>query len=126
MGTQRNVIQEIKKMDNGFYVHFGLLNGLQRSLKRYFKECPNSIKLLINCDGMSITKNSGSQFWPILVSLYTNIRTEPFPIGVYHGLSKPKNVNIYLNHFINETTEILKNGILYNGKICSVHCRHRL
>lgn len=122
MQTERKVTQQIKKMDNGFYVHFGLLHGLQRLMERYCKEiCSNSvIKLLINCDGMSLTKSSGSQFWPILVSIYTDIRTEPFPVGVYHGFSKPKNANNYLNDFINEMTEIHRNGFLYNDKLYKV------
>lgn len=120
MQTQRKATQQIEKMDNGSYVHFGLVNGLQRSMEKYFKECPDSIKLLINCDGMSLSKSSGSQFWPILVSIYMDICTEPFPIDVYHGSSKPKNANIYLSYFINEMIEILRNGILYNGKICKI------
>lgn len=120
MQTQRKAKQQIQKMDNGSYVHFGLFNGLIRSIERYFKECPDSIKLLINCDGMSLSKSSGSQFWPILASIYMNIRTEPFLIGVYHGLSKPKSANVYLSYFINDVIEILKNGILYNDKIYKV------
>lgn len=99
MKTERKATQHIEKMDNGFYVHFGLLNGLLRSLERYFEECPDSIKLLINCDGMSLSRSSGSQFWSILVSIYTNVRTEPFPVGVYHDFSKPKNANTYLSFF---------------------------
>jgi len=64
MQTERKVTQQIEKMDNGFYVHFGLLHGLQRLIEKYCKEiCSNSvIKLLINCDGMLLTKSSGSQF----------------------------------------------------------------
>lgn len=120
MKTVRKASQHIEQMDNGFYVHFGLLNGLLRSLEIHFEECPDSIKLLINCDGMSLSKSSGSQFWPILVSIYTDIRTEPFPVGIYHGFSKPKDANTYLSFFINEAIEILRNGILYNNKICKV------
>lgn len=115
--TQRKASQYIMEMDNVFMY---ILDFLQHSLERYFKECPDSIKLLINCDGMSLTKSSGSKFWPILMSIYTNIRIEPFSVGVYHGRSKPKNANTYLTSFIDEIISILKNGVLYKGRTCKI------
>lgn len=44
----------------------------------------------INVDGLPLSKSSGSQFWPIMASIEEiDIYTEPFLIGVYHGMSKP-------------------------------------
>ncbi|XP_077257642.1 uncharacterized protein LOC143894866 [Temnothorax americanus] len=95
---------------NGSYVHFGLVVGLQRSIEKYFVQVPDSVKLLINCDGMSLSKSSGSQFWPILVSIQADVYIRPFAVGIYHGYSKPTNANEFLRPFVNEMTEIQQNG----------------
>lgn len=110
--------QITKTIDNGSYVHFGLITGLQRSIEKYFRQVPDSVKLLINCDGMSLSKSSGSQFWPILVSIQADIYTKPFAVGIYHGYSKPKNANEYLRPFVNEIIEIQRNGFLWRKEVC--------
>ena len=66
-------------------------------------------------DGISLFKSSTSQFWPILALIAGT--DKPFPIGVYHGNSKPTSVNDYLLKFVEETNEILRTGIVYNGKM---------
>ena len=65
----------------------------------------NTIKLLINVDGVPISKSSGSQFWPILGLIIGIPNSKPFYIGIYHGTSKPDNSNSYLKDF---TTDIYK------------------
>jgi len=76
MHTPKNATREIKKIAGGSYIHFGVADGLLRSLTKYFKECPNTIDLLINVNGISMSKSSTSQFWPILVFIFSNIRTK--------------------------------------------------
>ncbi|XP_032682276.1 uncharacterized protein LOC116849334 [Odontomachus brunneus] len=119
MHTPRSGISEIMKtFNNGVYVHFGLVNNLQRSIGKHLEEVPKSVKLLINCDGMSLSKSSGSQFWPILVSIQADVYTEPFAVGIYHGYSKPENANEFVRPFINEIIKIEQNGFFYGGKKC--------
>lgn len=40
-----------------------------------------------------------------------DIYTSPFIIGVYHGMSKPKDANKFLIDFINDFIFLLQNGI---------------
>lgn len=52
---------------------------------------PREVKININIDGLPLSKSLGSQFWPILASIeIIDLYTEPFAVGVFHGMSKPK------------------------------------
>jgi len=53
MHTPKNATREIKKIAGGSYIHFGIADDLLRSITKYFKECPNTIDLLINVDDIS-------------------------------------------------------------------------
>lgn len=91
-----------------------------RCLKTYFKLPPTEIKININIDGLPLSKSSGSQFWPILISIETNMMyTEPFVVGMYHGMSKPNDANEFLRPFVEEASVVLQNGLI-NGQSCNV------
>jgi len=112
----KNATQEIKKIAGDSCIHFGVADGLLRSITKYFKECSNNIDLLINVDSISMSKSSTSQFWPILVFIFSNVRTKPFAAGVYHGISKPNDVNQYLSPLVNELILLEEHGFNYHGK----------
>ena len=79
----------------GLYDNFGLENVLIQVLKySHFKG--KSIQLLINTDGLPISKSSGSQFWPILGLIRNDFElgNVVFVIGLYHG---NKNRQIKMN-----------------------------
>lgn len=74
-----------------------------------------SIELLINIDGLPLSKSSSSQLYPILCSLFEyphNI----FVIGVYHGYEKPTSANKLLEDFVQEATEFVNNDFTCQGK----------
>jgi len=62
MHTPKYATREIKKIAGGSYIHFGVVDGLLRSIAKYFKVCPNTIDILINVDDLSISNSSSSQF----------------------------------------------------------------
>jgi len=67
--TPRNASANIKSLGNGHYIHFGIASTLKRSIQIYSKFIKgNEIKLNINIDGLPLSKSSGSQFWPIIVT----------------------------------------------------------
>lgn len=73
----------VKTVPPGIYYHFGISNGIQKYIDKYFS-C-DYIKLVIGVDGLPLTKSSSSTFWPIL----GYIRQESqivFPIGVMRSL----------------------------------------
>jgi len=56
---------------------------------------------MINIDGLSITKSSNSQVWPILGSIYEY--NHVFIIGIYFDKEhKPASSNEFLHGFVQE------------------------
>ena len=117
--TARSVT--IKKVNPGTYFHFGLRQGILRSLNRLnLKTVPVKIELFVNIDGIPLTKSSNSQFWPILV-IIRGIRCScPFVVGIYHGSTKPAFANEYLKDFIDEAVQLETEGIVFRDSNIAV------
>lgn len=78
------------------------------------------MKVNVNIDGLPLVKSSNSCFWAILGSIVADFYTEPFEIGVYHGLTKPNDVNEFLRPFVNDFIGRLQLGVNVDGKIVQV------
>ncbi|XP_044738485.1 uncharacterized protein LOC123300077 [Chrysoperla carnea] len=120
MKTPRDVTGKIIHGNGGSYFHFGISNGLIRSLNKYYDVNPDVILIQLNCDGMSFSKSSNSQFWPLLAAIEADFYTEPFLIGLFHGFSKPNDFNVYINPFVDEMKDLQNNGIMINNKTIDV------
>ncbi|KAB0790363.1 hypothetical protein PPYR_15268 [Photinus pyralis] len=121
MCTPKNTSASIITLSGGRYVHLGLANGICNNIKQHFTTLPNEIKLNINIDGLPISKSSTSQFWPILAAIYSEYYTEPFVIGVFHGMKKPDDSNVFLKPFVDELKSIFQSGsIIIKGKIIPI------
>lgn len=103
-----------KKLITGEYVHFNVKNTLLNILSQT-KNSPNILELSINIDGLPLFHSSKTQFWPIL-GLVKNV-CEPFVIGIYCEKSKPNSLSQFLEDFINDMSDLLKNGIEYNKSL---------
>lgn len=119
MKTPRDVTGKIVNGNGGSYFHFGITHGLTRSINKYYV-CPATILIQLNCDGMSFSKSSSSQFWPLLAAIKADFYTEPFLVGLFHGHSKPNNFNVYINPFVDDMKDLHNNGIKINGKTINV------
>lgn len=110
----------IKQFSNGSYQHFDIESQILKycSVMGY-KEV---IHLDINVDGLPLFDSSRTQLWPILARIveYEKI----FPIGIFLGKTKPKDLHEYLQAFVSNMTEILKNGILFENKRIEVRIRY--
>ncbi|KAM0727560.1 hypothetical protein ACS0PU_005809 [Formica fusca] len=106
-------ISEIQKMEPGIYYHFGLSEAIK---KLYKDDGSNTIEVLINIDGLPLSKSSSSQIYPILCSLYSN-PTKIAAVGIYHGYEKPINANEFLLQFVNEAIDLTTNNININESI---------
>ncbi|XP_039290977.1 uncharacterized protein LOC120352795 [Nilaparvata lugens] len=108
----------IKQVSPGLYYHFGVEEGI---ISSPLKKCPiddlssTTLNLHINIDGLPLTKNSCSQFWPIWDTKRLS-STPPFLIGCYHGYSKPDSANAFLENFVADINICLCNGIDFNGR----------
>lgn len=107
--TPRNV--KLLSLAGGTYYHFGIEKGI-RSLLDQKEKIPTTVELLLNVDGLPISKSTPSQLWPILCSLsYTLSESSVFPIGIFHGNKKPSDAAQYLSHSIDEMKSLITNGI---------------
>lgn len=95
---------QIQTVLPGIYYHFGLANGIQRYIDKYFSD--ETIKLVIEVDGLPLAKSSGSTFWPIL-GYIRQLNQTVFPIGLYWGHEKPGDSNIFMNDFIEEVKDLI-------------------
>lgn len=111
IGNIRNVIP-------GRYYHFGLKSGIKTFLSTKLTE----INLAIGVDGLPLSKSSNSQFWPILAYII-GVEKTVFPVGIYHGYTKPKCTNEFLSDFILEAKELITEGIVLNGSIIQVRIK---
>ncbi|CAI6342671.1 unnamed protein product [Macrosiphum euphorbiae] len=116
---------EICNMTNGTYIHLGFENMLIPVLELYYKNVgisDNNLKIGINIDGLPLVKSSKSQIWPILVSIlnFKELRTNVFPIGIFHGYQKPQSVEEFFNPFVSDILKVLKDGLYVCGKLLNV------
>lgn len=109
MGTVRKI--ETVEMSGGIYHHF----GLERAVKHIFREKSlkqkqvEDIKLLINVDGLPISKSGTKSLWLILCS---EIDCEKvYPVGVFYGENKPNNANDFIKPFVDEAISLCKDGL---------------
>ena len=97
----------------GTYSYLGIKAGILEALK-HTNQDEDNLFLDINIDGVPLTKSSNSQLWPILGSI--NNSDFVFVIAVFHSFSKPSCVNDYLNDFIVEAKQLIKDGLNYNDR----------
>lgn len=112
----RSLPCQISKMGEGKYLHFGLKEMIEVFIMLYNIDLnlTNNFIMYFGIDGIPISKSSKSNFWPILLNIkgYKLV----LPIGVYHGKGKPSDINVYLEKFLTELDDVLKNGLLVNSK----------
>jgi len=98
--TPRNT--NIIELAGGSYWHYGLNNIIENLKKEYtkLKVAVNEFQLILNVDGLPLSKSSKSTFWPILVS--DKILENVYMVGCYYGKEHPTDSNRFLQTFINE------------------------
>lgn len=112
---------DINSIGGGSYYHFGL-NGIIEKMLNELKDI-KKIDLLLNVDGLPLSRSSTASFWPILCS---NTKSKKvYIVGAFYGYRKPDNCNEFLGPITHEL-EILSNvGYMKNGKQVQI-CLHAL
>lgn len=111
LSTPRHIFS--KSVAPGIYSHIGIKNAV-KNLINFLDNKPERINLLINIDGLPISKSSNSQIYPILCSL-AEYPQYVSAIGIYHGYEKPNNANDFLSDFVIEATELSQQGFTLNN-----------
>jgi hypothetical protein len=101
----------------GLYHHFGILNSLNNVFKNQVS-IPLVIKVAINIDGLSLSKSSSSQLYPILATVKNckELNNIVFPIDIYHGNEKPSCFYNFLEDFVSEAIDLYGKDINVCGK----------
>lgn len=107
--TPRSQDYNIVEIGGGHYHHFGLEQQLLKlgELLTFSTET-ESAEIILNVDGLPISRSSKSQLWPIL-GMVNNSQTyrKPFLIGLYYGnSSKPKDSNEFLKPLVIELQSV--------------------
>lgn len=113
LNTPRSITTKI--VEPGSYFHFGLQKCIENLLCKHSSiETLNRVEIFINIDGLPLSKSSQSQVYPIQCCLAVN-RNNVDMIGIYHGNEKPKDVNKFLEDFVNDANNCIKNGFYFKG-----------
>ena len=121
--TARTV--NLKPVTPGQYFHFGLNNCIKNILDRLDTKSIsiiNNLAVQINVDGLPLCKSSSSQVYPILANI-VGFQELVEMIGIYHGNEKPQNANEFLNDFVKEAIELVRNGFSYSSQHFSVEIK---
>lgn len=105
----------LKIVPPGEYYHQGLVNELVRVLLKYDIK---TVDLTLNIDGLPLSKSSGKQLWPILISI-AGVQGE-IMVGAYCGYKKPDDINLFLEDFVSEVIYLINNGLEINGRLLPV------
>lgn len=92
---------KLKCVAPGQYYNFRLCAGIQRFALHKL----NEIQVFISLDGLPLTKNSNSQFWPILACI-PGTNKMVFPVGVYHSFAKPKDSDVFISDLNEEAKNV--------------------
>lgn len=92
----------IRNIDPGKYSHFGLTPGILRYALLNLSE----LQIAVGIDGLPLAKSSNAQLWPILAYI-VDMPKIVFPVGIYHGNSKPSSSDDFLADFISEAKELI-------------------
>lgn len=105
-----------KKKTVGQYVYLGIRNALEKRITKGIYD-EDTINILVYIDGMSVYRNSNSQLWPILVNIHhKKYNSKPLIAALFHGNSKPLNLQEYLGDFVKECISLINNGITLHDR----------
>lgn len=112
---------DLKAVHPGSYIHFGLKKSILKliePLENNNSIVDNMLYIQVNIDGLPISKSSGNQLWPVMISTFYNKNIEI--VGIYQGNEKPKDSNVFLKDFVDEALLILSHGINYLNKTLNI------
>jgi hypothetical protein len=106
----------IRSISGGNYTHIGLEKNLRKQLSEGFIEFQDgdnlSLTVSLSFDGLPISRSSNSQFWPIQ-GICNQSKFGVFVIGIFHGKTKPTNVEEFLQELVMELSHLGTNGFEY-------------
>ena len=75
----------IVELNNGTYVHIGLVKGLEARLQNGTRRDVSKLHVDINIDGLTYSESSSVDVWPILARSVDLFDCKPFVVGIFCG-----------------------------------------
>ncbi|CAN8023457.1 unnamed protein product, partial [Ixodes persulcatus] len=116
-------ISDSIQLEDGTYHYFGLTESLKKEVESGLLSGGTHMSLIINIDGLPLSRSSANQFWPILVLVHESKMRVLFTAALYFGKSKPKCLEGFLSDFINELLHLITGGLLHGSITYSVSIR---
>lgn len=99
----------------------GISEGLHKSLAEFHE---GNTELIINVDGLPLTKSGKICFWPILCQIfYKSDIYRLFVVAIYCGVSKPNSLSSFFKEFIIELNDLQARGFISHGKTFNVQLK---
>lgn len=97
---------KVVRTQDGTYYYANLFRNLKILLSKLDFDI-GDMYIDFNIDGLPLSRSSRSDLWPILARVYnTKFKSDVFLIGGYHGISKPKDLNLFFKHFVREILDL--------------------
>ncbi|XP_036146886.1 uncharacterized protein LOC118644169 isoform X2 [Monomorium pharaonis] len=122
LSTPRSI--PVKNIGNGQLWYKGIRSNIRSKLSKEYFAANQEIVMDVNIDGMKPFPQSHSQkeFWPILGN-FAN-QDAPFIIAVFYGDGKPNNLNLFLEEYVAEVSDLQENGFEFNETIYPFRVRN--
>ncbi|KYN50128.1 hypothetical protein ALC62_00156, partial [Cyphomyrmex costatus] len=122
--TPRNKVV-VSKMEPGEYIHFDLEIGICNVLSHFpIKSLPSQLNIDFNTDGCYLDRSGSIHIWPIQCRIVNVKHTKPIVVGIYKGISKPNDPNLFFEKFIADIKRIMSNGgVSYNDNKFPIYLR---
>ena len=107
-----------KEISPGLYYHFGICEGMRRTLLfQKSMESFSKIGIIVNIDGIPLTKSTNNMFWPITGRVLEPVNGPPFIIGIYYGNKDPDDFNDLLEDSVEEVKDLCAIGFTFDSSI---------
>lgn len=96
LGTVRKI--HANDVELGCYYHFVISHCVEKLVEilQYFFQDLQIIEIILNIDGLLLSKSSGSQVYPIFIRSLVNNYGNVGIIEIDHGYEKPADANKFL------------------------------
>lgn len=112
--TPRDTSKLIRNVEPGQYIHIGIAEGVQFTLRQSGMDTSQIETIVIDydTDGVHMTESTDNVFWPIWCRLGSPRIGTPFLVGNYYSsIGQPKDFNLFMSDFVTEFRTLMEQGL---------------
>lgn len=114
----------VSTVEPGKYIHFDLETRIIEYLTHISSALVSHLEIDFNTDGCTLDRSGIINIWPIQIKIANIQHTRPIVVGIYTGMHKSLDPNVFFDQFVTDIKRImLKGGVLFHGKQIPLHLR---